>query len=207
MRFKTIITIGLLIISISSGWWILKNGTTMADNSSNKGRPEFLSAREAKRFALQGFNHRRWAFPKELSGAISGAKPGEPLLVERLNRKGRFYYIVPFYRNRLATVLVNIDARTGAFEETSYFQKPAVYPAVNRKQAETIMSAYFKKQQLLLPVVIPPPALVWEPCEQTQSPDEPLWRFRINSQDWFVAQTGMIFDRIEPFKLKGGGPQ
>lgn len=167
-------------------------------------RDRFLSADDARRSAIDGFAERRWAFPAEYFRAMKDTKAGSPLLVERIDRKGSFYYIVPFERKGKASVLVMIDAETGAFKEAAYFAEPTAYPPVNKSDARKQVVAFLglsgteaESAQFVI-------SLVWKPSAASQSPFEPFWRFTSDGVDRYVDQKGTVHLSIEVPRMKGG---
>lgn len=172
---------------------------------TNENNQSFLSSEEAKQYAFMGFMKNIWAHPKELAQSIKNTKAGEPLLVQRVDKKDSYYYIVPFNRNNRTTLLVIIDAKTGKFKETSYLREPIPYPKVNQEDAKKILTGYLKDKKAEKPLLMKAPKLVWRPCHQTQSPYEPLWKIQIGSEVWFIDQKGKVYEKIIEVKLKGGG--
>lgn len=168
-------------------------------------KQSFLSVEEAKEYALKGFNKHKWGYPKELSQAIKDTIAAEPLLVERIDRKNSFYYIVPFNRNDKTALLIIIDAKTGAFGETTYLKEPASYPKIKKEDAKKILSSALNGKKAKEEIFQQDPTLVWKPSEQTQSPYEPLWQMRIGSKNWYIDQKGKVYDKVIEIKLKGGG--
>lgn len=170
--------------------------------AENKG---LLSPSEAKSYALKGYNANKWAYPKEYSRAMENAVADQPLLVERLDRTGEFYYIVPFNRKEKTTLLVIIDARTGEMKEASYLKEPAPYPRVNREEAQKILAAHLKDPKAKEEILRQNPVMVWKPSEESQSPFEPFWSIRVGGKIWYIGQNGKVFDKVSEVKLKGGG--
>ncbi|MDD2336002.1 MAG: hypothetical protein PHD01_05435 [Geobacteraceae bacterium] len=167
-------------------------------------RDQFLSAREARKFAIDGFVERRWAFPPEYSRAMKDTEAGNPLLVERIDRKDSFYYIVPFERKGKASVLVMIDARTGAFKEAAYFAEPTAYLPVSNSEARKKLVDFLGLTATEAESAQFVTSLVWKPSEASQSPFEPFWRFRTGEVDRYVDQKGNVHLSIEAPRMKGG---
>ncbi len=179
------------------------NGMVVMEKTEQQ--PVFLSLKEAQSCAYQGFIKNSWAFPPKLASAMTHTQSSLPLLVQRTDRKDAyFYYIVPFNRAGKTAVLVLIDAHNGDFKEASYMQEPTLYPRVKEEDALQILTAFLKKNNTPIPAKVEKPVLVFEPCEQTQSPYEPLWKIRVNASVWFVDQLGNVYDKIMQSKLKGG---
>lgn len=203
MRKRLTITIIWVIFIIFT--YTYNKVEAMDIKETNENNQSFLSSEEAKQYAFTGFMKNIWAYPKELAQAIKNTKAAEPLLVQRIDKKDSYYYIVPFNRNDKTTLLVNIDAKTGKFKETSYLREPMRYPAVNQEEAKKILIGYLKDKKTGKPLLMKTPKLVWKPCQQTQSSYEPLWKIQIGSDVWFIDQKGKVYEKIIEIKLKGGG--
>lgn len=168
------------------------------------GREQFLSSADARKSALDGYNRRSWAFPSEYARSMKGARAGAPLLVERLDMKNSFYFIVPFERAGKATLLVMIDAKTGEFKEAVPLAQPSAYPPVSANEAKKSLADSSGSVMPEGELARLKPSLVWKPSEQSQSPFEPLWRFRTGHGDRYVDQKGKVHPSIEEPHLKGG---
>jgi hypothetical protein len=141
--------------------------------------------------------------PTSIRRATEGAEPAEALLVERLDRPDNPYYLVPFSRQELMTLVVMLDAHDGHLLRVSAFDTPTRYPPVNEESARSILAG---KLGVDVAGGISPPTLVWKPSHQSQSPYEPLWCFLVGDEDWYVDQTGAVWNEIDEPLLKGGGP-
>jgi hypothetical protein len=203
MREKlTILIIWVIFITFPGNYNKIE---AMDLKETNENNQSFLSLEEAKQYAFTEFMKNIWAYPKELAQSIKNTKAGEPLLVQRIDKKDSYYYIVPFNRNDKTTLVVNIDAKTGKLRETSYMREPMRYPRVNQEDAKKILIGYLKDKKIEKPLSMKDPELVWRPCHQTQSPYEPLWKIQIGSDVWFIDQKGKVYEKIIEIKLKGGG--
>jgi hypothetical protein len=168
--------------------------------SSHAEAPALISPEQAERAAWSGFTANLRHHPEPLRQAGQGAVAAPPLRVERLDRPGDFYYIVPFTRQGRTTLLVLVDARTGAFKEAAYRQADErPYPNVDEARARRILGDRQSGGRGRLD-------LVWKPSEPSQSPYEPLWRFELGDKVWYVDQLGHLLDRINDPAMKGGGP-
>jgi len=201
----TIIIIWVIFIILPYTYNKYNKVEAMDIKETNENNQSFLSSEEAKQYAFTGFMKNSWAYPKELAQSIKNTKAGEPLLVQRIDKKDSYYYIVPFNRDDRTTLLVNIDAKTGKFKETSYLREPMRYPAVNLEDAKNILIGYLKDKKAGKPLLMKTPKLVWRPCHQSQSSYEPLWKIQIGSDVWFIDQKGKVYEKIIEIKLKGGG--
>lgn len=167
-------------------------------------RDRFLSADEARKSAIDGFMERTWAFPPEYNRAMKDTAAGTPLLVERIDRKDSFYYIVPFERKGKAAVLVMIDAGTGAFKEAAYFAEPSVYLPLSKNEARKKLIDFLGLSATEAESARFVSSLVWKPSAVSRSPFEPFWRFTSDGVDRYVDQKGTVHLSIEVPRMKGG---
>lgn len=163
-----------------------------------------LSPEEARIYAKKGFMKQAWTYPKKMRESMAISSAGEPLLVKRIDREGAFYYIVPFNRGDKTNVVVIVDAKTGRFKETSCFKESSTYLKIGRNDAKRILMHFLEDEEAENEIIKQTPILIWKPCEQTQSPYEPLWRIQAKSKSWFIDQKGDVYDKIIKIKLKGG---
>jgi len=193
---KPIIITVLLVVFLSAGAFCM--------SPSHDTDKAFLSSDEACSAARAGFMKLAGAFPPEYIRAMEHAQAGTPLLVERLGRKDSFYYIVPFERDGKATLLIIVDAQSGDFREAVPVREPFHYPVVTAEKAAQILADFFQDLETKQEINRVTPSLVWKPSEQSQSPYEPLWRFRLDRGEWYVDQKGVVHQEIEDPRMKGG---
>lgn len=137
--------------------------------------------------------------------ALDGAKLGEPVLVQRLDRADSFYWVVPRGRGRGATAVVNIDARFG-----TYMQARALPDAegtalltLSRKDVDglildTLHQLPGREGELLIR-----PGLacvsdhwVWRPCRESLSPYYPFKMVSYGANRLYVRADGRIFTHL-----------
>jgi len=179
-------------------------GDIIPHNNQVEKEIHFLSSKEAHKYGYKGFNRNKWAYPKEWLESMDKATAAEPLLVHRIDREKNYYYIVPFNVRNKTKLLVIIDAISGKFKEVSYLKELVSFPKISKAKAINIMMKFLKERKIKIEILSPKLTLVWKPCEQTQSPYEPLWKVQIRSEVWFIDQKGKIYDKILKPKVKGG---
>jgi hypothetical protein len=189
------------LLTVALGWCAPPVASNLAGET-----PALISPDQARRDAWQGFAAQLPLYPAPLRQAGEGTAAAEPLLVERLDRPADFYYIVPFARQGRTTLVVLVDARSGRFKEAAHRSEDRPYPSVNAAQARSILLRVLRDPADRQAAERSRPALVWKPCEPTQSPYEPLWRFQIGTRSWYVDQLGRPLDRLDDLTMKGGGP-
>ena len=135
--------------------------------------------------------------------SLSKTSPGNPILVQRLDRRDTFYYIVPMQVSRkIVRVLVCVDARFGnyqqaarisehgnAFRGFNYDPKGAVHKVVGktlnfgRRGRLTI-----RKEAFCLY-----PTLVWRPSRESMSPYVPFFMVTVGNRRVYVRVDGQVF--------------
>jgi hypothetical protein len=197
----------LLVLVIASITGVLcpmvSNGDSLSPNAGSKGVILPSQASESAKAAILSSPWIRNLLSTVERNRLS---TGDPLLVRRIDRTSAYYYLVPFNSDDFTAMVVIIDAKNGRFKECSRMAKPEVYPKVNAKQAIQILSAHLNMIAHDCSLTNAKLRLVWRPCEQTQSPYEPLWRIQIHSNQWFIDQKGILHNEIHDIRIKGGGP-
>jgi len=120
----------------------------------------------------------------------------EPTLVERLDRRDSFYYVVTLRTAGRVTARLAIDANTAkliqaqGIELTSQTLDDYVSPAdVVRKRslAEGVEEPRFVQQV---------PALGWRPCQESTSWLMPFWLIMIRDRIVYIRVDGQAFTRL-----------
>jgi hypothetical protein len=173
-------------------------------DGGNDGR--LISPAQAQAKATAGLYATPWIDKASPAAERDELTAAQPLLVQRVDRQDSDYYLVPFNINDLTVIVVIVDAKSGRFKECAKMGRPDVYPKVNATQARQLLVTYLSATSQNGSTPSPSLQLVWRPCQQTQSPYEPLWRVQSHSSQWFVDQNGVVHPQITEIQLKGGGP-
>jgi hypothetical protein len=136
------------------------------------------------------------------------AKPGEPVLVQRLDREDSFYYIVPMQGPRRSVpVLVLVDGRFG-----NYLQSVAL----NERDGNLLDGLDFKPQAALRGILGKTqelgsrhgrilvrkeahclyPTLVWRPCRESLSPFYPFHMLTVGNHRIYIRVDGKVFTKL-----------
>jgi hypothetical protein len=187
-------------------WALAAAGAVLVAGASPHEAPALITPEQAQHAAWQGFADKLPLHPAALREAAAGTAAAPPLLVERIDRRGSFYYIVPFTRQGRTTLVVLVDAHDGSFKEAAGRSDPRPYPAIDEARARSILRSALAGTAGS--GTMPPgrPNLVWKPSAASQSPYEPIWRFRQDGRTWYVDQQGRLLDQIAEPEMKGGGP-
>ena len=122
---------------------------------------------------------------------------GVPVLVERLDKPGQPYYLVPWHDPRGIVLIMQVDAQSGSMSSTALVKTPLRRLTISDGEAQSIVS-----ERLGVPVV-GQPRLVWLPCRESASPFQPFYQVPIAGGNAFVDMQGSLHERLTPFG-KGG---
>lgn len=137
---------------------------------------------------------------------LNAAEPAEPVLVERLDRPGAFYYTVPMQRveDAAQVAAVSIDARYGDYLQTSRI-------APQKHLLRTLTPRVAMRRATREPVELPGrrghiqverrhacvyPNLVWRPCLESLSPNYPFRMVVAGGHRLYVRSDGRVFSRL-----------
>lgn len=136
---------------------------------------------------------------------LSSAKPGEPVLVQRLDRPDEFYFIVPFHLNQATPLAVIVDARRGDYRQSIVSRDPArtVFAVDERETvAKQVIGRRFELPNQQGFIRVRPeafcqyPTLVWKPCRESLSPFYPFSLFTVGSFRLYVRIDGVVFTEL-----------
>jgi len=138
--------------------------------------------------------------------ALQGTRPGDPVLVERLDRLDSFYYIVPMIARRKRTpVAVSVDARFGNYRQAVALpeQGTSILTGLDQKTIlERIVNQKIELGDRLGKVLIRPeayclhPTLVWKPCRESLSPFYPFHMITLGAHRIYIRIDGQIFTTL-----------
>jgi hypothetical protein len=179
-----------------------KNARPAMPNYKTEGK-KLISAEDAKKYALEALDDFRLSERKEYKKALRGTKPGRPILVKNLKKtRKRFYYLVPFIKDRTRLVMM-IDGYFGNYLGSTIVDKPKDYLDISRARARTLAHRHLEKTKSVAKDKVRQPWLVWKPCVQTHDPFAPLWKTQAQGRSRFINQQGEVASRIKLVK-KGG---
>lgn len=162
--------------------------------------PEFAVRLAREALKRSGLSEREtWA------KALDGTEPGEPQLVQRLDRNDSFYWIVPQMRGGAASAVVNIDARFGEFTQARALaasEETALLLLDPRELEERILGRTFELRRKAGQLRIRPEIAcisrhwVWRPCDQSLSPYYPFRKVCYGDEHVYVRSDGAMFTRL-----------
>ena len=166
-----------------------------------------LTAKDAGKQALAGLEayhlHQRTDWKKRLQKIT----PGEPALVQRLDRRDTLYYIVPLTSgSKRVTALASVDARYGNYRQAvalpergrqvtiaDFDQNAALRSIVDQRLELPNQLGRVRVRRESLCVC---PTLVWRPCRESLSPFWPFYMFNVGGNPIYVRIDGAIFTEL-----------
>lgn len=133
----------------------------------------------------------------DMAAVRSSGDAGPPILVERLDKPGQPYYLVPWHDPRGVVLIVQVDATSGSMSSTALIKTPLPRLTISDGEAQKIVS-----EHLGVPVV-GQPKLVWTPCRESASPFQPFYQVPIAGGQAFVDMLGTLHAHLTSFG-KGG---
>ena len=141
--------------------------------------------------------------------ALHSAEPKSPTLVQRIDRKDAYYFIVPFTIGSRETARFIIDGFGGKLTEISGVTESSkslpryVSPQEALDRMFTARAAAkkmkwefeFRREHVGLH-----PVLVWKPCRQSASPFLPLHQFSVGSSLVYLRVDGQLFSELKTGK-------
>ncbi|KAB7744651.1 hypothetical protein GA707_08630 [Nostocoides sp. F2B08] len=166
---------------------------------------EILSPDLARELSLESLKEAGLRERETWTRALEGTEPGEPQLVQRLDRNDAFYWIVPQVRDGIATAAVNVDALYGGFQQARALaagEDTALLTLERRALDERILGRVIdlprKAGQLRLRpgIACVSRHWVWKPCDQSLSPYYPFRQVCYGDQHLYVRSDGRLFTRL-----------
>ncbi len=140
-----------------------------------------------------------------LKVALQSAEPQSPTLVQRIDRKDEYYFIVPFSIASRETARFIIDAFGGKLKEASGVTESEkslqryVSPqdALDRMLTARASSRLkwdfaFRREHVGLH-----PVMVWKPCRQSPSPFWPFYQFSVGGSLVYLRVDGQLFNALK----------
>lgn len=137
--------------------------------------------------------------------ALHSAAPKLPALVQRIDRKDAYYFIVPFNIASRETARFIIDGFTGKLTEASgvtesdkslsrYVSSREALDRMATVRAASKMKWQFEFRRELVGLH---PVLVWKPCRQSASPFLPFHQFSVGSSLVYLRVDGQLFSELK----------
>jgi len=142
--------------------------------------------------------------------ALKSGRLGRPLLVQRLDRLGDFYYLTPWQQSGKVTALIDVDARFGVFKSMAVLSTASQDWAISAGSSKGVgrsIAGLLENRLFELPEergrikVYPdtyciPPILVWKPCRESWSPHLPFYHIVVGGNSLYVRIDGPVFTQL-----------
>ena len=137
--------------------------------------------------------------------ALRNARPGDAILVQRLDRLDRFYWIVPMLKQRRLSAAVSIDARYGDYSQSIRMPEPArdvIGFADDKAVLDHIVDQRFDLPSLEGRVLVRREAIcvyphyVWRPCLESLSPFYPFRMVTVGGHRLYIRIDGAVFTSL-----------
>jgi hypothetical protein len=165
-----------------------------------------LRTDEAARRAAAGLKQYGLHERKSWRAALRDAKPLEPMLVQRLDRRDTYYYIVPMGPGRRrASAAVSVDARFGDYRQAVALPREGgeILAPIDREAAlKRVLGRRFDlgEGRGRIPVrdrlFCLYPTLVWKPCLESLSPFYPFYMLTLGADRLYVRIDGEVFTTL-----------
>ena len=143
-----------------------------------------------------------------LKVALHSAEPKSQTLVQRIDRKDAYYFIVTFNIGSRETARFIIDGFDGKLTEASGItesdkslpryvsSQEALDRMLTVRAASKMKWAFeFRKEHVGLH-----PVLVWKPCRQSASPFLPFYQFSVGNSLVYLRADGHLFSELKTGK-------
>jgi hypothetical protein len=143
-----------------------------------------------------------------LKVALHSAEPKSPTLVQRIDRRDAYYFIVTFNIASRETARFIIDALSGKLTEASGITESEksltryVSPqdALDRMLALRTSSKMKWEFECRRETVGLHPVMVWKPCRQSASPFLPFYQFSVGNSLVYLRADGHLFSELKTGK-------
>jgi hypothetical protein len=156
-----------------------------------------ISPEDARAAAKRDIAGVRFDHDPTAAGAVVTGGAGTPVLVRRLDKPASDYYLVPWSTERGIALVIQIDAERGVMSSVAALRVPLSRLVPSPEDARVLVLERLGQR------VSGEPQLVWQPCRESASPLQPLYRVVVEGGEAFVGVDGFVHRRLTPFG-KGG---
>jgi hypothetical protein len=147
---------------------------------------------------LHGLNNN-----KSYASALKNASPANPILVQRLDKKDSYYYIVPMVREKLITSTALVDAVRGVLLGFRPFKNPVdklfmTQDEIMKKLTQHPVNLEGDQAKLKLRegAYHVEPNMVWKLCKESLSKYHPFHIVTIGKTRFYVGWDGKVYTRL-----------
>ena len=124
--------------------------------------------------------------------AAREGRPGKPVLVERLDKAGVCYYLIPWNTGLGTELIVRVDASTGKLLGVVQRVEPTASPFLSAREALVQARAELPEVEFGLP------RCFWFPCRQSTTPIRPFYEFPFEGGALYVDMDGVVYRKLTP---------
>jgi hypothetical protein len=163
-----------------------------------------ISHDDALDLANRGLDaHRRANLVCPLTPALQNARPVSAHLVQRLDRRDEFYYLVVLHRDDQPTAIVRGDAFDGSFQGALSLEGVSRAPIIPRDDAvaaarQAVIDRGDGQGRIVLRdgAFCVHPTLVWRPCQESRSPYYPFHQITVGGDTIYVGYDGRVYPSL-----------
>lgn len=166
---------------------------------------QILAAPDAIRHAVSALQTAGIAQRAKWAPVLRRTTPAEPVLVQRLDRRDEYYYVVPMGSDpHNMQVVVSIDAMTGRYRQSALLGNPA--PTLTKidpvAEAQKLAGHRVELDEHRGFITLRPhgtsvhPTWVWKPCRESFSPYYPFQLLTVGAQRLYKRSDGRIFTAL-----------
>lgn len=129
--------------------------------------------------------------------AAREGRPGKPVLVERLDKAGVGYYLIPWNTALGTELIVRVDASTGKLLGVVQIVEPTASHFLSAREALVRARAELPGVEFGLP------RCSWFPCRQSTTPIRPFYEFPFEDGALYVDVDGVVYRKLTPLGRGG----
>lgn len=140
---------------------------------------------------------------EKFATTIKNANLSKPILVQRLDRPGSYYYLIPLESNKAITAMAIVDGMSGRLQEFSAYKDPIDSPIISRGRAlEKVMERPIDMGKEIGRLKFREgtfsfhPVMVWKPCKESMSPNYPFYMFTLGDKQVYMDYRGTIYTQL-----------
>jgi hypothetical protein len=165
---------------------------------------QLISRDDALAMAARGLAaHHRANLTCPLNPALQGARPVSAHLVQRLDRRDEFYYLIVVHRGEQPTAIIRGDALHGTFHGALSLEGATRSPIIAPDDAvAAARRAVIDRRDGHGRIVLRDdafclsPVMVWRPCQESRSPYYPFYQITVGADTIYVGHDGRVYPAL-----------
>ena len=163
-----------------------------------------IAPEEALQIAARGLEvHTRSGQLCSLTPALKGARPVSAHLVQRLDRRDEFYYLITVHQEDKPTAILRGDGLYGTFQGALSLAGADRSPIIEREAAlaaarTAVIDLGDGSGRIPLRdgAFCVSPTLVWRPCQESRSPYYPFYQITVGGVTIYVGYDGRVYSTL-----------